>query len=219
MGNKIIVALDGISEERALKIAKELRGLVWGFKVNDLLFENGAIIKKLKKFGKVFADAKLHDIPNTVANSVVKLSKAGADIITIHASGGTEMMKAAKSGSGKSKIIAITVLTSSKKADNFLKLVKDAEKASIDGVVCSAHELKYIKKPLIKIVPGIRPDWYNSKDDQNRTSTPQEAINWGADFIVIGRPILNSSNPRKAVLRILEELLPGDTMERRKRRF
>lgn len=203
---KIIVALDGISEKEAIKIAKELKGLVWGFKVNDLLFASPGIIKKLKKLGNVFADAKLHDIPNTVANSVSELSKAGADIITVHASGGIEMMKAALRHRGKSKIIAVAVLTSIKKADNFLKLFGYAKKANVDGVVCSAPELKYVKKPFIKIVPGIRPDWYNTKDDQSRTATPMEAINLGADLIVIGRPILNSGNPRKAVLRILDEL-------------
>lgn len=203
----IIIALDGISEKRVLKIAEELKDLVWGFKVNDLLFENSNIIGKLKKFGKVFADAKLHDIPNTVANSAAKLSKAGADIISVHASGGIEMIKAALQHKGKSKIIAITILTSLKKADNFLKLVADAEKANVDGIVCSTHELKYVKNSsFIKIVPGIRPSWYNIKDDQSRMATPQEAINLGADFIVIGRPILNSGNPRKAVLRILGEL-------------
>lgn len=202
----IIVALDRISKKEALRISKELKGLVWGFKVNDLLFENSGIIKKLKKSGKVFADAKLHDIPNTVANSAAKLSKAGADMISVHALGGVEMMKAAKHTAGKTEIIAVTVLTSQKKADNFLKLVKDAQTAGVDGIVCSAHELKYIKKPILKIVPGIRPSWYDTKDDQSRTATPQEAVNSGADLIVIGRPILNSGNPRKEILRILSEL-------------
>ena len=98
--HKIIVALDGISEKEALRMAKILKGRVWGFKVNDLLFEDGRIIAKLKKFGNVFADAKLHDIPNTVGNSVARLSRAGADMITVHGSGGIEMMKAAKQSAG-----------------------------------------------------------------------------------------------------------------------
>lgn len=206
MGNKIIVALDGVSEKKAIEIAKRLKGLVWGFKVNDLLFESPSIIKKLKKFGKVFADTKLHDIPNTVANSVAKLSRAGADLITVHASGGVEMMRVAKKNAGRSKVIAVTVLTSLKNTNNFVKLVKDIKAAGVDGVVCSAHELKFFKKEkFLKIVPGIRPTWYKTKDDQSRTATPKEAIASGADLIVIGRPILRSKDSVMAVNKILKE--------------
>lgn len=211
MGNrdKIIIALDGISKKEALRTARILKGHVWGFKINDLLFEDGKIIGKLKEFGKVFADAKLYDIPNTVAHSVAKLSKAGADLITVHASGGVGMMKAAKSVAQYGKILGVTLLTSRSAINKkeFLKLVQDIKKAELDGVVCSAHELKYLRNTqLLKVVPGIRPKWYVKKDDQSRTATPREAINLGTDFIVIGRPILNSSDPRNAVLRILSEL-------------
>ena len=150
MGNKIIVALDGVSIKEALGIASKLKRKVWGFKVNDLLFDppaGGEIIPKLKKFGRVFADAKLHDIPSTVARSVARLEKAGADMITIHASGGIEMMKAAKTASRRAKILGVTVLTSksSVNKNEFLKLAEDIKKAKLDGVVCSAHELKYLK--------------------------------------------------------------------------
>ena len=195
MGNKIIVALDGISEKEALRIARLLKGLVWGFKVNDLLFESLGVIVKLKKFGNVFADAKLYDIPNTVTNSVRKLSTTGADMITVHASGGVEMMKAAKRSAGKSKILAVTVLTSfqGNQKKMVLKLVRDAEKAGLDGIVCSGLELKYLAKfSLLKVVPGIRPKDYNKKDDQKRTVTAEEAVKLGADYLVIGRPIINS---------------------------
>lgn len=194
-GNKVIVALDGISEKEALRIAKLLKGKVWGFKVNDLLFANPGIIGKLKKFGKVFADAKLYDIPNTVANGIRRLSAAGADMITVHASGGIEMMRAAKKNAGRSKILAVTVLTSfqGNQKKEVLRMVKEAAVAGVDGVVCSGHELKYLAKfSLLKIVPGIRPKGYNRKDDQKRTVTPEEAIKFGADYLVIGRPITNS---------------------------
>lgn len=207
MGNKIIVALDGISEKKAIEIAKRLKGLVWGFKVNDLLFESPGIIKRLKRFGKVFADAKLHDIPSTVANSVSRLSRAGADLITVHASGGIEMMKAAKKNAGRSKIIAVTVLTSLKDTNNFARLIKDIKAAGVDGIVCSAHELKLLKKEKsLKIVPGIRPSWHKIKDDQSRVATPLEAVNLGADLLVIGRPITKSNAPRKALERIKLEI-------------
>lgn len=203
----IIIALDGISQDKALKIAQKLKGKVWGFKVNDLLFDDVTIIKKLKKFGNVFADAKLYDIPNTVKNSVKNLSKYGADIITVHASGGRDMMKAANLVRGKSKIIGVTVLTSEagNVKDAVLKLVKDIEFAGLAGLVCSAHELKFLSnKKLLKIVPGIRPTWYKRHDDQKRTATPKIALDAGADFLVIGRPITKSKNPVLALNKTFE---------------
>ena len=203
----VIVALDNISQKEALRFAKMFKGRVWGFKVNDLLFGNIEIIHKLRKFGKVFADAKLYDIPNTVANSVARLSKAGADMITVHASGGVEMMKSAKKNAIQSKIIAVTLLTS-KEGNNkeVARLTRDAIRAGVDGIVCSGHELSLVKqifgsKSLLKIVPGIRPVWYKKKDDQKRTITPEEAIKSGADYLVIGRPITNSADPVYALVR------------------
>ncbi len=203
--HRIIVALDGIPEREALRVAKMLKGQVWGFKVNDLLFGNIAIIRQLKNFGGVFADAKLYDILNTVANGVNKLSRAGADLITVHASGGIEMMKAAKQSAGKSKILAVTILTSMKtNSKEVLRLTRDALKANVDGVVCSGHNLLLIRriigsKSLLKVVPGIRPKWYKNKDDQKQTILPEKAIQWGADYLVIGRPILNSKDPLQAL--------------------
>lgn len=204
--NKVIVALDGISEKKALQIAKILKGRVWGFKVNDLLFEKGDIIRKLKKFGNVFADAKLYDIPSTVANSVRRLSASGADFITVHGRGGVGMMKAAKRNALRSKIFAVTVLTSHEEnSKEVARLVRDALTAGVDGIVCSGHDLLSIRripgsKSLLKIVPGIRPVWYKKKDDQKRTITPKEAIELGADYLVIGRPILNARDPIRALV-------------------
>ena len=203
----LIIALDGIAEKEALKIARILKGKVWGSKVGDLLYEDSSIIRKLKKFGHVFADVKLHDIPNTVANSVKRLSYAGADMITVHASGGVPMMKAAKQNAGRSKILAVTVLTSQNNKNtkrNVTKLAQDAIDAGLDGVVCSGRELKALKgvrgiKSMIKVVPGIRPVWYSKKDDQKRTITPHEAIRLGADYLVIGRPITKAKSPLKAL--------------------
>ena len=212
MGNKskIIVALDGISKKKALRIASILKGRVWGFKINDLLFEDATIIGKLKKFGNVFADAKLYDIPNTVAHSVARLSKAGADIITVHALGGIEMMKAAKNSAGKSKILAVTVLTSEKaNSEKVVELTREAFRAGVDGVICSGRDLSSIQKILksrffLKIVPGIRPNWYKNKDDQKQIMTPKEALKLGADYLVIGRPILNAKNPIRALADMLK---------------
>lgn len=209
----IIVSLDGIPEKEALNIAKKLKGLVWGFKINDLLFSNIKIISKLKKFGNVFADAKLYDIPNTVGNSVRRLSNAGADMITVHISGGLEMLKTAKQNSGKSKIIGVTILTSFSKSNSKIvkKYVKNAVEAKLDGIVCGGMDLKNISKydvskSLIKVVPGIRPTDYKKKDDQKRTVTPKKAIDLGADYLVIGRPITYSKNPKLALQKILLEI-------------
>lgn len=204
-GQKVIVALDGLTPAGALKIALELKGKVWGFKINDLLYESD-MIHKLKKFGHIFADAKLYDIPNTVAHSVAKLSAAGADFITIHASGGAEMMRAAKRSAGNSRIIAVTRLTSfgGNAEKEVLKLTRGAIEANADGIVCSGRELTSLAcirdfLSLIKIVPGIRPKWYKKSDDQVRTITPQKALNFGANYLVIGRPITKSKNPVKAL--------------------
>ncbi len=223
---KIIIALDGMSSAKALRIAKKLNGYVWGFKVNDLLFDNPKIIRQLKRYGNVFADAKLHDIPNTVANSVRKLAKLGADIITVHASGGKEMMKAAKLAAGKprttfmmnesrkvvrgkSKIIAVTILTSQKISSlkKVIELTHDAIAAGVDGIVCSGHELSVLKKikgigDRVIIVPGVRPSWYMKKDDQKRAMTPRKAISLGADYVVIGRPITESKDPLFALRKL-----------------
>ncbi|MEQ1500025.1 MAG: orotidine-5'-phosphate decarboxylase [Parcubacteria group bacterium] len=213
MNKQIIVALDGMSKKDAVKIAQILKGKVWGFKVNDLLHEDTSIIKELKKYGKVFADVKLYDIPNTVANSVRRLSKHGVDIITVHASGGIEMMQAARKESGKSKIIAVTVLTSSKLKykNEVLDLVKDSIKTQMDGIVCSGHELDSIHKikgsgSLIKVVPGIRPSWYKTKDDQVRKMSPKQVIDFGASFLVIGRPITDGILSTKSILKNLDNL-------------
>ncbi len=201
-----------MSSRESLRIAKLLKGLVWGFKVNDVLYEDMSIIRKLKKFGRVFVDVKLYDISNTVGNSVRRISRAGADIITVHASGGIEMMKAAKQNAGKTKIIAVTVLTSMKlkNMDEVIKLTRDAVKADVDGIVCSGQELYKVQKvkgtdSRVIIVPGIRPKSYKTQDDQVRTVMAAEAIKFGADYIVIGRPITQSKNILKALHDIVGE--------------
>ena len=130
--------------------------------------------------------------------------------MTVHAGGGIEMMKSAKVNAGKSKILAVTVLTSiqgRQLGKEVIRLVKQANKAGVDGVVCSGHELVsiskiYTKKDFMKVVPGIRPTWYTEKDDQKRKMAPKEALKAGADFLVIGRPILNSKNILQTIKRL-----------------
>jgi orotidine-5'-phosphate decarboxylase len=220
---RIIVALDGISRADSLAMAAELKDLVWGFKVNDLLVECGVeIVSQLKEYGNVFADAKLHDIPNTVANGVKRLEAAGADLITIHASGGPAMIAAAAGAAENACLLTVTVLTSLGDEDSQSIFGRTSKEAVISfarlagqhgagGIVCSAKELEFVEqekqlKTLLKVIPGIRPRWYGTSDDQKRTKSPADAIRDGADLLVIGRPITKHSCPAEAAELVLKEL-------------
>lgn len=220
---KIVLALDGMSKVDAILIARSLRDEVWGFKVNDLLIQEGCnIVSELKSYGKVFADAKFHDIPNTVYNSIRRLERAGADLITVHSSGGRDMMAAAVDASKDAQILAVTLLTSISQdlcsemyhctTDSYV-LARSREAASVGafGVVCSPQELKLLSdqpelKSLHKVTPGIRPSWYKVADDQSRILTPGEAVRGGASLIVVGRPITKHKDPKEAAQMINEEL-------------
>lgn len=219
----IVIPLDGMTKDAALEVAAKLAGKVWGFKVNDLLIECGAgIVEELKQFGNVFADPKLHDIPNTVVNSMAKLAATGVNLVTVHASGGVEMMKAAVDAAGGSKVLAVTVLTSLDEDTahlifgnpikaTVLQFARNASLAGVYGVVCSPKELEILSKQpelqsLAKITPGIRPEWYQVDDDQKRTMTPAEAAKLGATLLVIGRPILKAEDPVEAAERTAREI-------------
>lgn len=213
--SKIIAALDGMTKKEALDLASTLNGQVWGFKVGDLLLDTGvSLLSELKKFGKVFADLKFHDIPKTVENLVSRVDRAGADLLTVHASGGSEMIQAAVKSGASAKIVCVTALTSLSDSDclsiygancekTVCKLATNALNARAFGIVCSPLELNFLKAKeyagLAKITPGVRPDWYQTSDDQTRVSTPREAVQNGADLLVIGRPITQHSNPLDAV--------------------
>ena len=222
MKSPIIVPLDGMTVERSLALAEQLAGSVWGFKVNDLLVTEGVrIVTELKRFGQVFADPKLHDIPNTVGNGVKALAAAGADLITVHGSGGRAMLEAAVRNAGPAKILAVTVLTSLTDADaeqlyscsareGVARFANLAASAGVHGIVCSPQELSLLQAtpalvPLLKVTPGVRPTW-SGKDDQARTLTPAEAMAGGATHLVIGRPITGHENPVQAVKLINEEV-------------
>jgi orotidine-5'-phosphate decarboxylase len=173
---------------------------------------------------------KLHDIPNTVGEAVKVAVKHGAHMLTLHASGGREMMEIAvdsakkeaeKEGTDKPLLLAVTILTSLKDdmlreigmpADTFtqvLTLAKLAREAGVDGVVCSPQEIEIIRKEigkdLLVVVPGIRPSWA-AAHDQKRIMTPSLAVQKGADYLVIGRPIIAAPSPHEAFLKILDEL-------------
>ncbi len=223
MEQRIVIPLDGVSKTKALEIAARLKGHVWGFKVNDLLVAHGvSIVTELKQFGGVFADPKLYDIPNTVLNSTKALADAGADLITVHASGGREMIKSAVKGAGSAKILAVTILTSYDEPSakevfgrDINSLVRSfallAAESGAHGIVSSPQELELLSKEsqlasLMKVTPGVRPSWYVTKDDQVRVLTPREAVELGADLLVIGRPITGHDDPVVAARMVQDEI-------------
>jgi orotidine-5'-phosphate decarboxylase len=221
--DKIIVALDVPTSKAALKLLSDLSSTVHYFKVGLQLYTatGPAVIRGASFLGKVFLDLKLHDIPNTVANAVAAASTLGVQMLTIHLSGGAEMIRAATTQKGKMSILGVTVLTSaneqtlreigvSDKIDSqVLRLAKLGVENGIDGVVASPHEIKTLRREFgdkIKIVvPGIRPSWAVA-GDQKRVMTPREALEAGADYLIIGRPITANPDPREAVAKILDEL-------------
>ena len=232
---KLVLALDVETIEEAKELIDELSPYIGTFKVGLQLFCGYGleIVNYVKeKNSSFFLDVKLHDIPNTVEKASYNIIKNGANFFNVHATGGIEMMKAAKAGAYKAYekyntkkpiILAVTVLTSisdeilknelsnkMNSEDFVIKLAKNAKEAGLDGVVASAKELKLIKKELgddfIVLTPGIRPKW-SSTDDQKRIVTPSDAISDGSDFIVLGRAVTKSENRKEAIEKIYQEIL------------
>jgi orotidine-5'-phosphate decarboxylase len=221
--DKIIVALDVATSKAALDLLSELHSAVGYFKVGLQLYTatGPAVIRGGSFLGKVFLDLKLFDIPNTVANAVTAASTLGVQMLTIHLSGGAEMIRAATARKGKILILGVTVLTSANEQtlreagvsdtieNQVLRLARLGIENGIDGIVASPHEIKMLRREFgdrIKIVvPGIRPTW-SEPGDQKRFMTPREALEAGADYLVIGRPITSHPKPQEAVAKILEEI-------------
>ena len=228
MNKKIIVALDLDNINKTLKLVKKLKKEVYAFKIGHEFFYNFGIVgyKKIYKIcPRIFLDLKLHDIPNTVQKGLKAISKLKPIFTTIHISGGDDMQKKSKlKNNNKTNILGVTILTSlneeqtlkyyKEKNVNILvkKFASYAKKNNINGLVCSPLEIKVVRKEMgnkvILVVPGIRPE-KNSlsiQDDQKRTLTPKEAINLGADFLVIGRPIIKSKNPLETIKKINQSI-------------
>ena len=218
----IIVAIDEIDFNKASDILDKLDSKKCMVKIGSVSFNSigREIISYASKKGfDIFLDLKLHDIPNTVQKSIEGLISLPIKMLTIHTSGGKDMMRAAMEAvSGNDiKIFGVTVLTSLSNDDTneiFKRTTSEqvnamldmAESAGIDGVVCSPHELELVSKrvSLLSITPGIRLQ--NSKDDQKRVMTPKEAIDLGADYLVIGRPITKSKDIKKSLNEIYQSL-------------
>ncbi len=223
--NRIIVALDGLNTREALALAEKLSGKVWGFKVHSLVDRCGTpVIQVLKQYGNVFADPKIYDVPSKAAERIKPYADAGADFISIHAQGGSRMMQEAVRSARASVVLAVTVLTSYDQGEcieffgltilqKSLQLAVYARDAGCRGVVCSGEELPVLNRKengvrnLLKVVPAIRPTWYEGEDtEQRRTVIPKEAIRNGADFIVVGRPVTCAKDPLRALINIEKEI-------------
>jgi orotidine-5'-phosphate decarboxylase len=226
--DKIIVPLDVPSVAAARELIKAIGGSVGFFKVGNQLFTAAGpdIVREVQASGsKVFLDLKFHDIPNTVRRGVESSCALGIDMLTIHLTGGREMCEAAVVGRGISKvlILGVTVLTSLNdetlaevgfrtSVENEVLLLADlAKHVGITGLVASPQEVVVLRARFgslfTMVIPGIRPSW-SEAGDQKRVLSPLEAVQAGADYLVIGRPITASPDPKAAVQRIIEELAP-----------
>jgi orotidine-5'-phosphate decarboxylase len=233
--DKILVALDVESRAEALRLADALRGSVGGFKIGSRLFtsEGPAIVRTLTERGdRVFLDLKFHDIPNTVATAVAAATELGVWMVNVHASGGTVMMRAAHAAARETAakrntppplVIAVTVLTSLNGAalaetgivielmDQVLRLAELTKEAGLDGVVASPRETAAIRSRcgagFTIVTPGIRGGAaVATRDDQERTMSPAEAIAAGASYLVVGRPIIAAADPKQTAVTIAESL-------------
>ncbi len=234
MQNPIIVALDVPEAGTALNLAGQLAPAVGAFKIGSELFTSAGpdIVSRLRATGAaVFLDLKFHDIPNTVAKAVAAATRLDVQMLTIHTGGGLEMMQAAEqsaqqtalqSGRNAPLVLGVTVLTSldghglsevgleANVGRQVQRLAELAAKAGLRGLVCSPLEIAALRQSLPAkmqlITPGIRTGAEKS-DDQKRTLSPREAIEAGANWLVIGRPIYAAENPRAAAERILTSLV------------
>lgn len=236
-GNRLIVALDVETAPEALGLVSMLTGVVGMFKIGSQLFTAAGpdLVREIVAAGeRVFLDLKFHDIPNTVAAAGVEATRLGVSIFNLHAAGGSEMMRrtaqtvaecAASEGLARPLIIAVTVLTSANEttlaevgydldpAELVPRLALLAEANGLDGVVASPREVglirSVVKQPgFIVVTPGVRPAG-SELFDQQRVTTPREAIAAGADFIVVGRPIIEAPDPAKAARQIINEMETG----------
>jgi orotidine-5'-phosphate decarboxylase len=240
--DKIIVALDVDTAEHALNLFEALRDVVGMFKIGSQLFTAAGpdIVRQIvARGGRIFLDLKFHDIPNTVAAAGVEATRLGVSIFNVHASGGIEMMTraaeavseaAGREGLPRPKVIAVTLLTSldgaalrqigmNGDAESLVaNLARTAATCGLDGVVASPHEIQVIRETVsnpnfIIVTPGIRPISVSvATDDQRRVMTAAEAMRAGADYLVIGRPILKAGDPVAAANAIVAEIEGGPAL-------
>ena len=226
---RILVALDTTDVDRAKALALTLKGHVGGIKIGKEFFtaHGPQGVREVAGDGQpLFLDLKFHDIPNTVAGAIRSALRLKPLILNVHAAGGVAMMKAAaeaasEAGAPRPLLIAVTVLTSlsdedladigvnANTAEQVARLARLAQASGLDGVVCSPREIELVRQAcgaeFKTVVPGIRPEWA-AVGDQKRIMTPRQAVDSGADYLVIGRPITGADDPVAAAERIGEEL-------------
>jgi len=223
MTKKVIIALDNKNLSEIINLVKKTKSHAFGFKIGKEFFYNYGLegYKKIYKLSNnIFLDLKLHDIPNTVERALKAIMKLKPILTTIHISGGDQMQKVTSNlKRNKTKILGVTILTSldsgqtkkyynNKNVDQLVKkFAQNAKNNNLDGIVCSPLEIKSVRKvvgrKMLIVVPGIRlKNQNNIKDDQKRILTAKEAIKLGADYLVIGRPIVESKNPLKTIIEI-----------------
>jgi orotidine-5'-phosphate decarboxylase len=232
--NRLVVALDVENSARAVELVEKLKGRAGMFKIGKQLFtaEGPQIVRRIRELGeRIFLDLKFHDIPNTVAKAGIEAARLGVSIFNIHALGGSTMMRrtsdavaeaAEREGFPRPLILGVTVLTSHDQAtlaevgierkveEEVTSLARLCEAAGIDGVVASPREILQIRKAVSRpgfviLVGGVRPTWA-ARDDQTRVLTPAECVEAGADYLVVGRPIIAAPDPVLAAQKILEEM-------------
>jgi orotidine-5'-phosphate decarboxylase len=232
--SRLIVALDVDTAVKARLLVSTLKGVVGMFKIGSQLFTGAgpALVREIVAAGeRVFLDLKFHDIPNTVAAAGVEATRLGVSIFNVHAAGGQEMMRrtaetvaehADSEGLARPLIIAVTILTSANEtvlaevgyqaetSELVPRLALLAEASGLDGVVASPREVgiirSVVKKPdFIVVTPGVRPAG-SALFDQQRVTTPRDAIIAGADYIVVGRPIIDAPDPARAARQIINEM-------------
>lgn len=239
--NKLIIALDVEAPTKALDLVRQLHSVAGMFKVGSQLFTSAGpqIVRDIIALdSRVFLDLKFHDIPHQVAGAARAAAELGVSLFTIHASGGSEMMRRAVESVDevaqrtglRSKVLAISVLTSvdatilsqigvtSSPEESVLQLVRLAELSGVDGVVASPNEIETIRRAvprdnLLIVTPGIRPA-ANDTGDQKRVATPAAAIAAGANYLVVGRPITGAPDPLAAAHEIIAEMERGERTER-----
>jgi orotidine-5'-phosphate decarboxylase len=232
--DKLIVALDVDTAERAMTLFSLLRDVAGMFKIGSQLFTAAGptmVREIVKAGGRVFLDLKFHDIPNTVAAAALEATRLGVSIFNVHAAGGSEMMRQAaaavdetsrREGLPRPNIIAVTVLTSMDALllaatgvtltieQQVIALALLAADSGLQGVVASPREVGLIRDSLMQkdfliVTPGVRPAGAN-RGDQKRIMTPAEAVRAGSDYLVIGRPIIEADDPVRAVREVIEEI-------------
>ncbi|HWQ34735.1 MAG TPA: orotidine-5'-phosphate decarboxylase [Blastocatellia bacterium] len=232
--NPIVVALDFPTPAQALEMVEKLRGLVGMFKIGKQLFTAAGpdIVRRIIGLGEeVFLDLKFHDIPNTVAGAAVEAARLGVRIFNLHALGGSAMMRAAveavdavvsREGLQRPLILGVTVLTSHDQQslheigidtpveEQVVRLARLCHASGINGVVASPREILSIRQAVpdqnfVVLVPGVRPAGA-ALNDQSRVMTPAEALQSGADYLVIGRPVTAAPDPVEATEKILKEI-------------